>query len=173
MRSLFVVLSIFYMVFVLKNIYTLKCGKPAIAARNFKRVIRGKEALSNSFPWMVSLRYFNSRGVLSHFCGGSLIGMSYVLTAAHCVIQIDPEKIHLIIGLNNLNDTINEYNLFRPETIVYNKEFDMSNITYGADLALIKLDRPVTLSSKISFICLPPDDNETSIYNKTVIATGW
>jgi len=44
------------------------------------RIVGGEEATSNTqFPYQVSFQYYNS-----HFCGGSIIGSEWVLTAAHC-----------------------------------------------------------------------------------------
>lgn len=44
------------------------------------RIVGGKPANANEFPWMVRLSYFNR-----FYCGGMLINDRYVLTAAHCV----------------------------------------------------------------------------------------
>ncbi|CAN7996454.1 unnamed protein product, partial [Ixodes hexagonus] len=62
------------------------CGKPKILPMMSEgdRVIGGQEAVPHSWPWQVSLQ-LRSFDVLGHFCGGSLIDNSWVLTAGHCV----------------------------------------------------------------------------------------
>ena len=39
---------------------------------------------SSTFPFLVALKTRNKQGRLYHFCGGSLIRETHVLTAAHC-----------------------------------------------------------------------------------------
>lgn len=43
------------------------------------RVLGGRPAAIEAWPWQVSLRY---RG--EHICGGSIIDPLWILTAAHC-----------------------------------------------------------------------------------------
>ena len=53
------------------------CGEANPATDH--RIIGGKEASPNQFPWLVAI--FAD----SWFCSGSLIGEEWVMTAAHCV----------------------------------------------------------------------------------------
>ena len=56
------------------------CGTPAIAPiENSRKIVGGREAKPNSWPWMVSLMVNTT-----HTCGGAIIGASWVVTAAHC-----------------------------------------------------------------------------------------
>lgn len=52
----------------------------AAAASIDKRIVGGQDATNSEFPFLVSVH--NSRG---HYCGGSLLDGTTVLTAAHCV----------------------------------------------------------------------------------------
>lgn len=46
----------------------------------FCRILGGDNAVHGSWPWSISIRYFDK-----HFCGGTLIKQQWVLTAAHCL----------------------------------------------------------------------------------------
>ncbi|CAG5110821.1 Oidioi.mRNA.OKI2018_I69.chr2.g5179.t1.cds [Oikopleura dioica] len=50
---------------------------------NFKRIVGGQVALKNSWPWTVYIKISNQKK--SDYCGGTLIGNQWVLTAAHCI----------------------------------------------------------------------------------------
>ena len=57
------------------------CIDPATQERVF-RIVGGETAAPGDYPWQVSLS-----GTKTGLCGGSLIGPTWVLTAAHCVDQ--------------------------------------------------------------------------------------
>lgn len=47
------------------------------------RIVGGSNAKEGQFPYIVSLRYIPKNE--KHYCGGSIISNSYVVSAAHCV----------------------------------------------------------------------------------------
>jgi len=61
-------------------------------------ILGGTQAEDGEFPYMVALGYENededgnSTKVIEYNCGGTLISSQYVLTAAHCVNNIE-EKV--------------------------------------------------------------------------------
>ena len=68
---------------------------PLVGAR-MPYIVGGQGANLGKWPWQVSLQ--NSRG--SHFCGATIIGDTWVLTAAHCVGG-DASSIRVVVGLHD------------------------------------------------------------------------
>ncbi len=49
----------------------LQTVSPSISGNTLNRIIGGSYAVSNSWPWMVSLRQYTGTQISTHFCGGS------------------------------------------------------------------------------------------------------
>ena len=58
----------------------------------------GQDASPGLWPWMASLWYPDETGVLKILCGGTLISGSHVLTAAHCVADLDKDLVQIALG---------------------------------------------------------------------------
>ena len=66
------------------------------------KIVGGEEAIQNSIPWQISLRYRSN-----HHCGGSILSSDRILTAAHCVmdeIRNNPDPIYS--GCYLVNDRV-------------------------------------------------------------------
>ncbi|KAK2880775.1 hypothetical protein Q8A67_018043 [Cirrhinus molitorella] len=135
---------------------TLVGGVPA-------NIINGNEALS--WPWQVSIQ--TSRG--QQFCGGTLISKTWVLTAAHCLVQ--PGNHFVVLGQNDLGSN-DEFVQVKKIAKVINHP-DYNNPTkYNNDIALVKLSSPVQMTSHVSPICLPSPLTSIRPGTRCVI-TGW
>src|SRR5688500_11476160 len=68
-------------------------------------IIGGRKTNIATVPWQVAIR---GRGRDSSFCGGSIVGTHWVLTAAHCFVSkrtgriIDPSRLEVVVGATNL-----------------------------------------------------------------------
>ena len=52
------------------------------------QIVGGSHSQPTSWPWQVSIQYLGSDYLWYHFCGGSLVDTHWVVTAAHCVSQL-------------------------------------------------------------------------------------
>jgi len=122
-----------------------KCG-----VKKTRRIVGGQETEVNEYPWMSALA-FAVNG--EFFCGGTLIGTQWVVTASHCLFRntdgTDPlvaEDINIVLGEH---DTAAD-----DESLIPRKSVKVSRIitheNYNAensdnDVALLKLAEPVDL----------------------------
>lgn len=65
------------------------------------KILGGTEAPAGHIPWQVSLQKGSGR----HFCGGSIIDETHVITAAHCIAGKDPNSLVVVAGAFNMKNT--------------------------------------------------------------------
>jgi len=132
-------------------------------ARSTDRIVGGVPAEEGEFPFMVSLQ----RGT-SHFCGGSLVDKSWVLTAAHCV-KTGTSGIKIRIGVLKLGTT-DGVETFTAKKIISHP--DNSSSTNAYDFALIQLSgesafTPVALNADA--LDLPELETDSPM----AVTVGW
>ncbi|XP_026204466.1 elastase-1-like [Anabas testudineus] len=118
------------------------------------RVVGGDEVASHtSWPWQVSLQH-NSEGSYHHFCGGTLIGKGWVITAAQCVYSYSSFRVVLgDLVLHNTHGTEQYRNVLRS---YIHPEWNSNSISSGNDIALLRLSSEVALTSYVNLVSLPP-----------------
>ncbi|CAF1426433.1 unnamed protein product, partial [Didymodactylos carnosus] len=150
-----------------KPIPNQECGKQIITPTQ-TRIVGGSEARAHSWPWLIS---FQRNG--GHSCGGTLIDTQHVLTAAHC---IDTEEVNsgiysVVTGLHdhdNWNYDRRSPQRHRIAKIFIHNQYDTN--TQENDIAILRLDTPVTLSEHVNIACLQGPDPEV---NSNVMIAGW
>ncbi|XP_069702856.1 trypsin-1-like [Periplaneta americana] len=139
---------------------TCSCGE----RNDGSRIVGGKPAEMNEFPWMARLSYFNR-----FYCGGMLINDRYVLTAAHCVKGFMWFMIKVTFGEHDrCNDTRKPESRFVLRAITG----DFSFMNFDHDIALLRLNDKVPITDAIRPICLPVKTEELYEDVKAVV-TGW
>ncbi|RNA28628.1 chymotrypsin B-like [Brachionus plicatilis] len=145
-----------------------ECDPNDFKTNNFtqSRIINGQEAVPHSYPWLVSIRYYN----YGHICGGSIIHKRWILTAGHCVkkYQVSSGAYQIIVGLHDRNeyDFSNVYNVIEAYS-----EFNEFNI-FSKDIALLKLDRDIVFNKNVALIKLSESESKNFI-GKCLVTAGW
>uniref|UniRef100_A0A8C2TM76 Transmembrane serine protease 4 n=1 Tax=Coturnix japonica TaxID=93934 RepID=A0A8C2TM76_COTJA len=121
------------------SVVSLLCSSCGESVRT-PRVLGGRPAAIETWPWQVSLRY---RG--EHICGGSIIDPLWILTAAHC-FRNNPiiPSWRVKAGSDVLSG---------PATLAIEKVFlpeGTSTSPSNDDIALVKLQVPLHMSGKLS-----------------------
>ncbi|XP_022124821.2 trypsin-7 [Pieris rapae] len=156
-----------------------QCG----IARTRRRIVGGSETKKLELPWMAAL-FYGGR----FYCGGSVINDLYIATAAHCTSGFRKEKITVRL-LEHDRSTANETKTVERKVASIIRHLRYNPSTYDNDIALLKLDKRIDLSSAVKKragleeeesdvsdvgvrpVCLPPAN--LSFSNETAMVSGW
>ncbi|XP_022788700.1 chymotrypsinogen A-like isoform X2 [Stylophora pistillata] len=139
---------------------------PACGFRPTKSlVIGGLNATPNSWPWIISLQKSGA-----HHCGGSLIRINWVLTAAHCLFERTPSLYKVVVGAHSLSGSTPVQETFRVKRVIMHPKFSFD--TGKNDIALLELDGNVTRSLRVNLVCLPQQGSRIPPGTRCTIA-GW
>jgi len=107
-----------------------------------KSFIVGGEEVDPEFkyPWTADLYY----KTLGHFCGGSLINETWVVTAAHCSTGLTPQQVSIQVHRHDLSKSAaSEDGVSRTiQKIIIHSKYNPLN--YRNDIALWQLSSPIT-----------------------------
>ncbi|ERE86382.1 plasminogen [Cricetulus griseus] len=140
-----------------------ECGKPQVEPKKCPgRVVGGCVAHPHSWPWQISLR---TRFSGQHFCGGTLISPEWVLTAAHCLEKSSrPAFYKVVLGAHEEDIRGSDVQQIEVKQLFLEPT--------RADIALLKLTRPATITNKVIPACLP-SPNYVVADRTLCYITGW
>ncbi|CAH1802238.1 unnamed protein product [Owenia fusiformis] len=147
-----------------------ECGLPFVTPTTSGRIFDGVEANSHSWPWAVVLFMKDWQ-----FCGGSLIHPQWVLSAAHCFgTYRDPGYWRVVLGKHNISKKESGEITATVSAIFTHPAYSNEGRRLLNDYALLKLDKPVTLTQNIIPACVPPVDYFTEIIDGAISRnTAW
>ncbi|CAG4926833.1 unnamed protein product [Colias eurytheme] len=122
------------------------------------------DAPEGAIPSQVSLRK-NNISAESHFCGATIIRPTWVVTAAHCTVNLRAAEIKVVVGTNKLSSGGDIYSV---KQIINHPNF--SYTTYVNDIALLEVAEEIRYYSKVAPMALPDEDTPA---NTTCVISGW
>ncbi|CAK6445729.1 unnamed protein product [Pipistrellus nathusii] len=127
-------------------------------------IVGGRAAKPHSRPYIASLQMLSS-----HFCGGTLVHPSFVLTAAHCLQNIPAALVRVVLGAHNLGNE--EPSQQRLSVVrVFSNNYDPEG--FHNDILLLQLDRPANLTAQVAVAQLP-EQNQQLPHGTPCLAMGW
>ena len=141
------------------------------ASERFTRIVGGEVASTGSWPWQVALVESHERdgrrgARVRQFCGGSVIAPRWVLTAAHCVDNLRPGDLRVLVGTHDLD---RGGRLLDVRAIHVHENY--SAPTKGNDIALLRLAR----AAGVAEVELPTAERAEAVAAPGTPATaiGW
>uniref|UniRef100_A0A2C9H6I3 Peptidase S1 domain-containing protein n=1 Tax=Anopheles minimus TaxID=112268 RepID=A0A2C9H6I3_9DIPT len=136
------------------------------------KVAGGTIAKNEQFPHLVAIILIFADGS-DTLCGGSIIADRYILTAAHCLYGMKEATIipgKTAIQIPFAVDTV--IVPVKPSDTILHPGYDPVDILN--DIALIRLPKPLTFSSRVQPIRLPSWTNSyTDLTGYDSIVSGW
>ena len=147
-----------------------------------KKIYFGDVAKKGAYPFMVSIFKSNAKQTEAgihgaHFCGGSMIRQRWVLTAAHCVYELDqqpprarkPDDINVYVGSNEFKGG----QRIKVRRIIVHPKYDVEE-SPDNDIALLELvEAPAPGRTSIITLATPATEKDFGVPGKSVMAAGW
>ena len=153
--------------FFLSMLILYVCTKKHV--RTHHKIVNGT-AVTNPdiYPFIVSIGFERS-GSYAHFCGATLISNTYILTAAHCVVDRIDQYMrtgYAVIGLRTQSSLL-RLDLEYKKIVAVHSHPEYNDNTFNCDFAVLEIE-----SSNFAPITLITNDNHDDD-GRVVVTMGW
>lgn len=132
-----------------------------------RRIVGGFPVEISRCPYQVSVQDVERN---EHFCGGSIIGNLWVVSAGHCFEpEILPSNYYIRAG--STRHKVGGVTV-AAKKIILHEDYHKENYALYNDISLIMLDSPLTFNTYIQPILLP-DSDATPKQGIAGIVSGW
>lgn len=156
------------------------CGRSDSPRSPF--IVHGNLSEIGQWPWQAALSLWSpAENAWDLSCGGSLLSESWVVTAAHCVARdrkgnlLNTRSLRIDLGKYYRDDSRDDAMVQTRSAQEIHVHEDFDPVRFDSDIALVLLDRPVELTSRVQPVCLPTErSTQTNIVDGHLgIVTGW
>ncbi|KAK9296507.1 hypothetical protein QLX08_009498 [Tetragonisca angustula] len=128
------------------------------------RIVGGGSSLAGSWPWQVALYKEGD-----YQCGGALINERWILSAGHCFYHAQDEYWVARIGATRRGSFPSPYEqVLRLDHISLHPDYIDNG--FINDIAMLRLEEPVTFSDYVRPVCLPDSEPKSGTM---CTVTGW
>ncbi|KAG7315722.1 hypothetical protein KOW79_020588 [Hemibagrus wyckioides] len=124
------------------------CGKPMVTTVG-PRIVKGQVCPKGQCPWQALLRYGSI-----YKCGAVILNNEWIVTAAHCVWQMDRSKLSVTVGEHIISVSEGTEQTRGVSKVLIHPLYNYT--ANDADIALLHLRRNISLGPYVMPICLPP-----------------
>ncbi|PWA30895.1 hypothetical protein CCH79_00010736, partial [Gambusia affinis] len=146
------------------------CGKRKLAGPpGASRIIGGRDATEGAWPWQVSIQFLGT-----HFCGGTIVGRTWVVSAAHCYHNYiwHSSFLTVLVGITALSRPGPHSQRRGVKHIIVHENYNFN--TSNNDVALLLLKTPIVFTDYVQPCCFPMSMNHQVALNlSNCFITGW